>query len=123
VRERVTDPDEPASIVRAILEATGQEVTRNGDLLVCGDSAVAVADVRVDPETALTEAFLRIDATPAKRGIVLRNGYVAPDIVRRREAAARHVRHVGPDGLQRMADAVAAGADPIAFAAGPVTIG
>lgn len=123
IRARVTDPDDPANIVRAILEATGRPVTGSGDLIIFGDSAVAVADVRVDPATALTQAFLRIDATPAKRGIVLRNGFVAPDIVRRREAAARHVRHVGPDGLQRMADAVAAGADPIAFAAGPVTIG
>jgi hypothetical protein len=39
--------------------------------------------------------------------------------VHRREMLAPHVLHAGPDGIQRMADAVAVGADPLRFAVAP----
>lgn len=119
IRRRVAEPDRAVDIVRAILEAAGRPVEVHGDLLVSGDVAIAVVDVRGDAERALTHGFLRIKSTDARRGMVLRLGYVDPAIVRRREAAAPHVRHVGPDAIQRMADAAAVGGDPITFAAGP----
>jgi hypothetical protein len=122
IRSRVADPDRAFDVLRAILEASERTVEVDGDLLVTGDVAVAVVDPRGDTERALNHAFLRIQGTDAARGMIVRLGYVDPALTRRREASAPHVRHVGADALQRMADAVAAGADPIAFAAGPVTV-
>ncbi|MFA9445749.1 hypothetical protein [Egicoccus sp. AB-alg6-2] len=119
VRHRVRRPDRPLEVVRAILEAAGRPTEVRGDVIVSGDVAIAVVDPRFDPERALTHGFLAIRETGAPRGIVLRLGHVDPRVVRRREAAAPHVRHVAVDALQRMADAVAVGADPIAFAAAP----
>jgi hypothetical protein len=122
IRARLDDLDDGAGLLYAILAEAGREPTRDGDLVRCGDVAIAVVDVHGDPEQALSHGFLRIDATDAARGIVLRLGFVDPVTIRRREAAAPHVRHTGPDAIQRMADAAAAGADPIAFALGPATI-
>lgn len=122
VRARLDDLDDGAGLLHAILSEAGREATRDGDLVRCGDTAIAVVDVHGDPEQALSHGFLRIEATDATRGIVLRLGFVDPVAVRRREAAAPYVRHVGPEAIQRMADAAAAGADPIAFAVGPATV-
>jgi hypothetical protein len=122
IRARLQELDDGAGLLEAILAEAGREPTRDGDVVRCGDVAIAVVDVQGDPERALSHGFLRIDATDATRGIVLRLGFVDPVAIRRREAAAPHVRHVGPDAIQRMADAAAAGADPIAFAVGPATI-
>lgn len=122
IRSRITDPDRATDVLRAILEAAGRPVDVDGDLLVSDDVAIAVVDPRGNTERALNHGFLRIESTSAPRGMIVRLGYVDPALTRRREAAAPHVRHVGTDALQRMADAVAAGADPIAFAAGPVTL-
>lgn len=119
IRDRVTDPDRATDVIRAILEAAGRDVHVDGDLVLSGDLAVAVVDPRGDTERALNHGFLRIQATDAARGLIVRLGYVDPALTRRREAAAPHVRHVGPEAIQRMADAVTLGADPIAFAAGP----
>lgn len=122
VRERITAPDRATDILRAILETAGRTVDVDGDLLVTGDVAVVVIDPRGDTERALNHGFLRIQGTDASRGLIVRLGYVDPSLTRRREAAAPHVRHVGVDAIQRMADAAAVGADPVAFAAGPVTL-
>lgn len=122
IRERVADPDRATDVIRAILEAAGREVHVDGDLVTSGDLVVAVVDPRGDAERALNHGFLRIEATDAAQGMIVRLGYVDPALTRRREAAAPHVRHVGPEAIQRMADAVAVGADPIAFAAGPAIV-
>jgi hypothetical protein len=119
VRARVTEPDRAIDVLRAILEVAGRPVTADGDLLVSGDVAIVVVDPRDRAEQALNHGFLRIQATDVPRGMILRLGYVDPALTHRKEAAAPHVRHVGQDALQRMADAAAVGADPIAFAAGP----
>jgi len=119
VRAAIHDPDRPADVLRAILEVSGRDVQMEGDLLVTDDVAIVVVDAHRDADRALTHGYLRIQATSAPRGIVLRLGHVDPLVVRRREAAAPHVRHVTIDALQRMADAVAVGADPIAFVAAP----
>lgn len=119
VRRRVERPDHVVDVVRAILEAGGRPAEVRGDLVVSGDLAVAVVDARTDPERALTHGYLRIQEAGVARGMVVRLGHVDPRVIRRREASAPHVRHVATDALQRMADAVAVGADPIAFAAAP----
>lgn len=120
VRRAVRDPDRPIDVVVAILEAAGHPVERQGDVVVAGDTAVAVVPhLRHGTEDALTRAFMHLRDTPASRGIVIRLGYVDPEDIRRREAAAPDVRHVTADAIQRMADAVSLGGDPLAFAIGP----
>ncbi len=49
-------------------------------------------------------------------------GLLDPSDLRRREILAPNVHHVAHDGVQRMADAVAVGADPLAFALGKVVL-
>lgn len=123
VRAAIRDPENPTELVAALLEAGGHEVTVDGNVVVVGDTAiVTVPDVRHGAEAALNHAFLRFQESGAARGIVLRLGYVNPAIIRRREAAAPNVRHVASDALQRMADAVELGADPLVFAAGPAVV-
>lgn len=119
VRAACEDPDHPAEVVRAILAAAGRPAERRGDLVVSGPVAVAVADVRDDAATALSRAYLRITSSGAQQGLVLVLGFVDPQEVRRRDRLAEGVRYVDEDALQRMADAVAAGLDPVAFAAPP----
>lgn len=119
VRRRIERPDRVVDVVRAILEAAGRPADVRGDVVVSDEVAIAVVDVRTDPERALTHGFLRVQETGVPRGIVVRLGHVDPRVIRRREATAPHVRHVSADAVQRMADAVAVGADPIAFAAAP----
>jgi hypothetical protein len=120
VRSAVQDPERATDVVAAILEVAGRPVDRQGDVLVSGETALAVVpQLPHGIEDALTRAFMHIRDTGAARGVVIRLGYVDPDEIRRREAAAPDVRHVTADAIQRMADAVALGGDPIAFAVGP----
>lgn len=121
VRSRIADPDDPVGLVRAILEAGGLEVEDDGDLLRAGDVAVVVIDphgVSV-PREMLDHAFIRIGLSGALRGLVIGLGVLDVDDMRRRETWAPHVLHSGREGIQRMADAVAVGADPLRFAAAP----
>lgn len=119
VRAAVRQPDSPADVVRALLEAAGRPVEARGDLLVSDGVAVAFADVRDDAERALSRAYLRIEASGAARGLVVVLGFADPALVRRRDLATPNVRYVDADALSRMADAVAVGLDPVAFAAPP----
>lgn len=116
----VTDRDDPVDVVRAILQAAGHEVEVDRDLLIVGDLAIVlVPDVTDRPTQALNHAFLRCQEARRPRGLVIRLGWVNAEELRHREAAAPWVRHVDGDAIQRMADAVALGADPLAFAVGP----
>jgi hypothetical protein len=120
IRAAVRDPERPIDLVAAILEAAGRPVERQGDVVVSGDTAIAVVPhLSHGMEDALTRAFMHLRDTATTRGIVIRLGWVSPEEIRRREAAAPDVRHVTADAIQRMADAVALGGDPIAFAIGP----
>jgi nucleotide-binding universal stress UspA family protein len=123
VRRRVRDPERAVDVVRAILEAAGRPVHVDREVIVTGDTAIAVVAPTNHPVADdLAQAFMRIQATRAARGVVVRLGYADPALIRQREAAAPHVRHVTADGIQRMADAVEAGGDPVEFAVGPVVL-
>lgn len=123
VRREIRDPDGPVEVVRALLVAGGHDPEVSGDLLVTGDVAIVVLP---DPghalDEALSRAFLRIRSARVPRGIVLHLGWVNPEALHRREVAAPDVRHVGTEAVQRMADAVAVGADPIDFVLGPAVV-
>ncbi|HXF72566.1 MAG TPA: hypothetical protein VNO79_08170 [Actinomycetota bacterium] len=115
------NPDDPTDLLRAILEAAGIPHRVDRDLIVAGELAIVV----VEPDAgvvvghdALNHAYLRIAGSGATWGLVIALGYVDPREVERREMAAPHVRHAGPDAVQRMADAAALGADPVRFALG-----
>lgn len=119
VRVHLRDPDRPIDVVRAILTAAGHDPRLEGEVLISGDTGVVVANVRDgDPNEILNHAYLRVRDSGVDRGVVLRLGWVNPEYVRYREYAAPHVRHVGPDAVQRMADAVELAVDPFVLALG-----
>lgn len=123
VRARLRDPDDPVETVRAILETGGYEPEVTGDLLRLEHVAIALLpDLWQSTEDALARCFLRIQRARVERGVIIHLGWLDPEVLRRRETAAPNVRHVGPEAIQRMADAVAAGADPISFAIGPAVV-
>lgn len=119
VHERLRDPESPVDLLRAILEAAGQRTRIDGEVLVADETGVLVALIDGDPNAALNHAYLRFRDTGLARGLVVHVGFVDPAYVRHREVAAPNVRHVGADALQRMADAVDLGSDPLAAALGP----
>lgn len=122
VRRRLGPSADAVAIVRAILEAGGHRVERAGDLLRCGEDVVIVLGASPGlPVThdALNHAYHRFASSGARSGIVVTPGHIDLVEMRRREILAPALRHAGAEGIQRMADAVAAGADPLAFAAGP----
>lgn len=119
VRAGIREPDDPIDLVRAILEAAGVHPEIDGDLILVGESALVVlrasGDVVIGHE-ALNHAYIRIVRSGAQRGLVIAIGFVDPREVKRRELLAPQILHAGPDGIQRMADAVSLGADPLRFA-------
>ncbi|HEX6579303.1 MAG TPA: hypothetical protein VF195_00280 [Actinomycetota bacterium] len=119
VRARIRDPDDPIDLVRSILEAAGVHCEIDGDLVRAGESALVImrtsGDVVIGHE-ALNHAYLRFSRSGAQRGVVIALGFMDPREVKRREMLAPQVLHAGPDAIQRMADAVSLGADPLRFA-------
>ena len=117
------DPDDPVEIVRAILAAADRPVERlDGELIRSGDKVVAVIGHRggrPGVSKVLNDVYLRFQRSGARSGVVISLQYVDPADARRREILAPELTHQGPDAIQRMADAVAFGADPIEFAEGP----
>lgn len=119
VRTRIGDPDDPVDLVRSILEAAGVNCDIDGDLIRAGETALVIlrasGDVVIGHES-LNHAYLRVVRSEAQRGVVIALGFIDPREVKRREMLAPQVLHAGPDGIQRMADAVSLGADPLRFA-------
>jgi hypothetical protein len=70
----------------------------------------------------LNHAYRRFIQSGASRGVVLSAGFMQFLDVRRREFLDPALLHSGPEGIQRMADAVALGGNPMNFAAGPALI-
>lgn len=123
VRQRLRDPDDIKDLVRALLEASNQQYTQDGDLFKVGNRAIVVIDTelgRVVPDEALSQAFIRFQSSGARSGFVVTPGLMYPQDLRRRQSMAPQLKHAGPEGIQRMADAVELGADPIRFATGPL---
>lgn len=117
---------DPVALVRAIVTAAGKDVRGKDPVLRIGDDAVIVLRVPFgDPVTRaeLNQAYLQFRRSGAHRGLVLTVGFMTPADVRRRELLEPALTHGGCDTIQRMADAVALGADPLKFARAPsVTI-
>jgi hypothetical protein len=89
---------------------------------MAGDAAVVVVPAPIgEPvgDDLFNQAFRRFQASGARRGVMVTSGFMDPRALRRREMLEPAFLHAGPDGIQRMCDAVAAGADPLAFAAAP----
>lgn len=108
-------------LLEAILRAAGHEPERDDDLLLVGETAVVA--LHGSGKDAMNHAYRRYDASPALTGLAITIGYLSPQEVQRRELLAPDLRYVGPDAVQRMADAVALGADPLSFAVGMPLIG
>jgi hypothetical protein len=117
VRTLIRDPDDPVDVVRAVLEAAGGLPVVEGDTLKVGGWALVILAPhdRVIHAAMLGHAFLRVEAAQATSGVVIMLGFADVEDVRRRETVAPHVVHVGPSAIQRMADAVALGLDPLRF--------
>jgi hypothetical protein len=123
IRAEVRDPERPADVIRAILLASGQPAELHGNVVQVDDTAIVVAsDVRDHATEAINRAYLQYKESSAEHGIIVRLGYVDPDVIRRHDAATPDVRHISAEGVQRMADAVALGADPLSFALGPAVL-
>jgi hypothetical protein len=122
VRETLRDHDDPVALVAALLAAGGEPVSVEGSLVRRGSTQVVVLPCRLGepvlPE-ALNHAYRMLERLRARDGIVVTAGHMDPIDVRRRERLAPNVLHAGPDGIQRMADAVAVGADPLRFVTPP----
>lgn len=118
VKTRLSDEEDPVAIVRAILEEPPAPVGTDDDLFDRGDRVLMVlrTPLYASVEAAtLNAAFLRFQRTGAKHGVVLTAGALHVSDIRRREALAPELLHAGPEGIQRMADAAAVGADPWDF--------
>lgn len=123
IRAAVRDPERPADVIRAVLAAGGLQPELHGNLVRLDDTViVVVSDVRDGASEAINRAYLQYKDTDARHAIIVRLGYVDPDVIRRHDAATPDVRHISADGVQRMADAVTLGADPLAFALGPAVL-
>ena len=121
VHGRIRDATDPVDLVCAILHAAGMSAVRDGNAIRCGDQALIVMPERVDTmmHGALNQAYLAFRETGAPHGVVVGFGPWDPIDVRRREILAPELRHAGPGAIQRMADAVAVGANPLAFVVAP----
>lgn len=121
VREILPADPRAVDIVRAIFDAAGIGAEVDGDLIRVHDTAIVVVGGEDwgSASDALGRAFLQFQGSGAKRGVVVVLGSLDPRDVSRREALAKNVRYVGPEAIQRMADAVGAGGNPLDFALPP----
>jgi len=116
------DQQSPVDVVRAILVAGGRSAEVNGDVVLSGDDAIIVVggfDGRPVVAEDLSRAYLHFEASGATRGIEVCLGPYDHADAHRRELLVPVLGHVGPDAVQRMADAVALGGDPLAFVLEP----
>lgn len=119
LRAGVADPDDPADIVEQILRAGGHLPERSGDLLRLNDQVLVVLRVPVGSMVGrddLNRAYAEFGDSGAFWGMVVAAGYFPSREISRRQAMAPQLRYAGFSDLLRMADAAAAGADPLAFA-------
>jgi len=121
VRARIADPRSPMQVVEAILDQAGVEHRSEPGLVVAGDTAIVlVGDGRGHTVNSdeLARAFLRFESAHVRDGVAVCLGYVNPQELHRRELLAPTLRHAGPEAIQRMADALRLGGNPVGFATG-----
>lgn len=121
VAAAVTDPDDAVALVTALLEAGGHQVDADDDTVRVGDEVVIVIRAPIgEPleRDAVNHAYRRFQESGASRGVVVTPGFLDPRDARRREVLVPALRYAGPEGIQRMADSVAVGGDPLRFVAG-----
>ncbi|MDP8931952.1 MAG: hypothetical protein M3O70_26125 [Actinomycetota bacterium] len=120
VRATLRRPDDAVDVIRAILEAAQLPVEVHENVIRSGDDAViVVSHAEGSAADALTRAFLRFQKSGASQGVVVSLGYFDPRDVRRRRVLAPNLHYAGLSAIQRMADAVDVGADPLTFATEP----
>jgi len=122
VNARLRQRDDAVELVRAILDEAGLAPSVDDDVVLVADRAIVVvpeAGFGTSASGLLNHAFVRFRASGARSGFVISLGFMDPTEVRRRELFEPALIHLGPEALQRMADAVALGADPLRFAQAP----
>ena len=122
LRAVLADPDDPIDIVEQLLRAAGHRPDRAGNLLRLDGHALVVLRVPVGsrvPGEELERASAQFNNNGSPRGLVVAAGYFRSREIARRQAIDPNLRHAGLRDLQRMADAAAAGMDPLAFAMPP----
>jgi hypothetical protein len=114
----VGNSDDPVEIVRALLEAAGLPVRVQDEVVLSQGQAIVVLRSGfgnpVSP-AMLNHAYRRFIQSGASRGVVLSPGFMPFLDVRRREFLDPTLLHSGPEGMQRMADAVSLGANPMSY--------
>lgn len=122
VTAELTDADDPVELVRALLVAAGRPADVRGELVRTGDHLIAVVGSPrsrpVSPEV-MSELYLRFRRSGATTGTIISLETQNWEDVRRRELLAPELSHTTTRALQRMADAVALGTDPLALLSGP----
>lgn len=122
VRQLVQAPNDLVDLIRATLEAADLRVQVDGGMIKAGNTAVVVvASPRGSAVTPhmLNHAYLQFQASGAASGLVLTLGLMDHKDVGHREMFVPALRHAGPEGIQRMLDAVALGGEPLRFALAP----
>jgi hypothetical protein len=120
VRSKVGNSDDPVEIVRALLEAAGLPVRVHDEVVLSQGQAIVVLRTGFgDPVSPamLNHAYRRFIQSGASRGVVLSPGLMLFLDVGRSELLDPTLLHSGPEGIQRMADAVSLGGKPLSFAA------
>lgn len=118
VADRLDLPDEVSElldadpsvgeVLEAMLGASGTSYARRDGAFVVGEVAVVpIESTGTVSDAQLNQAYLRFDATGARRGLALTGGHLPHQELRRRHALAPQLRHGGLDTLQRLADEVA----------------
>lgn len=122
VRAHLRRPDDPLDILRAILLAAELPVEVHGNVILSGDEALIVVEACRSTSDALTDAFLRFQKSGASHGVAITLGFVGGRDIERRQALAPNLRYTGLSAIQRMADAVALGDNPLRFATDPAIL-
>lgn len=122
ISSRLADRDDPVELVRAIMDAADLAPVVDDDVVLVGDRAIillAEPGFAASSTAILNHAFIRFRASQARSAFAISFGFLDPIEVTRREIFEPALVHLGPDAVQRMADAVALGADPLRFARSP----
>ncbi len=83
---------------------------------------IVVNEVGGSASEALTDTFLKFQKSRASRAVAITAGHLGLREIERRQSLAPNLRYTGLSAVQRMADAVAVGANPLMFATNPANL-